>query len=149
MAALIKISGAIFCVVLLFSSINSKPLTKKEREEIGNQCVKETGVDRAIIANVVKTQQTVDNEQYLDYLVCSYKLQGFLDKNGPVILHDNIVTFLSDFYTMDELTFVMKECKEVKNTDVRQLVGNTLECLLRKLKEVDVMRTTAKNQGKD
>ncbi|XP_030766809.1 uncharacterized protein LOC115890652 [Sitophilus oryzae] len=97
---------------------------------IALKCIEEVNIDKRIIEEVLKTQVLPKtNRKYKKYLECSYKKQGFLSLDGRRMLYDNLFSFLSEFYKVEDLG-VLEHCKMIRVDDPAELCFRNLDCIL-------------------
>lgn len=112
---------------------------RRHRKQIALKCIDETGVDRRVIEKVLETNVLPPNsDKYKQFLVCSYKRQGYLSLDGRTMLYSNIEDFLSRFYSRTDLA-ALNVCKSIKANSSNDLVYNSLSCILSTLEPLQTL----------
>lgn len=105
-----------------------------DRYEIAKYCIDKVGVDRQIIEKIMETATVINDEKYKKFLACSYKLQGYQNENGKILLN-NVKQFLKDFYSDKEL-IKLDICQGYDSPNHGDNAYNALDCFLTQLKTI-------------
>ncbi|XP_066249607.1 uncharacterized protein [Euwallacea similis] len=112
-------------------------LSEDELLKIALTCIDEIQINRTIIEHAMKSAiLPIDDRKYQQYLVCSYKKQGYLSEDGKTILYHNIEAFLEDYYSKSELQ-QLEKCKSIMRKDSGELCVHSLSCILSVLTKIE------------
>lgn len=110
-----------------------KKLTTKDREVIGEQCLKETGMKRQMVVYYRDTQKFPKYDKtYMEFLNCSYKKQGYQTEEGDIIF-ENLKEFLEEFYTPEQVDIVLNPCKPLKGKNPGETAFYVMRCIIENL----------------
>lgn len=120
-------------------------LTSKEINQIGEDCLKETGMKRDLVVYYRDTLKfSKHDKKYMTFLTCSYKKQGYQDADGEIIF-ETLAEFLEQFYTKEQVTGVLDACKTVKGKNAGENAFFVMQCIIENLNSLEATMAQKSN----
>ncbi|XP_030764827.1 uncharacterized protein LOC115889048 [Sitophilus oryzae] len=103
---------------LFLVAIKGELFTQEEKvklKQIHDDCVKETGIDKSVLLEIIKKKEYPDNEKLKEHLLCSSKKLKFMTEDGNIDKDFISKTLIAKFKQEKIVDDIVKTCAVTKS----------------------------------